>query len=424
MARAPPPAAARSCSSATTAIVASKAPSIPDSNSSGTSTTAARGGGDARSSSLAPRRHPRADPRPQQPLEPRAVLGGRERPRRRAPPRSTTPSGATVAPNRATTASRTSSLVVQLVHDRVGRQHRRAEPLERRRAPSTCRRRSRRSARRTGPRQAPRSDRLGVGRPDARSRSAPASLGLSGSATSGSAAASARSLRPRAQPARLRRGLGRGQPRRSSSAATSAESRRRSRRRQRRRLVRSDVSRQPRLLGRRRPRRPRRAASASAAGLGSPRTRPRRAQARARRRGPASPSAGGTIGRTGSTWPSTRLIDSDSRRRSESISRILTRTGIARLDDLARVLDVVLGELGDVDEPLDAVEDLDERAERDDLRDRALELVADVVGVDDALPRILLGLLETERDPLALAVDVEHLDADGVADREDLATGG
>src|SRR5205807_1694713 len=50
----------------------------------------------------------------------------------------------------------------------------------------------------------------------------------------------------------------------------------------------------------------------------------------------------------------------------------------------------------------------------------ALELVADVVRVDDSLPRILLGLLETQRDPLALAVDVEHLDADRVADRKDL----
>ena len=69
---------------------------------------------------------------------------------------------------------------------------------------------------------------------------------------------------------------------------------------------------------------------------------------------------------------------------------------VARRDDLARVLDVVRRELGDVHEALDAVEDLDEGAERDDLRDRALELVADVVGVDDALPRILLGLLEAE----------------------------
>src|SRR5581483_1974945 len=93
---------------------------------------------------------------------------------------------------------------------------------------------------------------------------------------------------------------------------------------------------------------------------------------------------------------------------------------VARLDDLARVLDVVLGQLGDVHEALDPVEDLDERAERDDLGDRPLELVAHVVGVDDALPRVLLGLFETQRDPLALAIDVEHLDRDLVSDGQDL----
>ena len=97
---------------------------------------------------------------------------------------------------------------------------------------------------------------------------------------------------------------------------------------------------------------------------------------------------------------------------------------VAGLDDLARVLHVVVGQLGDVHEALDAVQDLDERAEGDDLRDRALELVADVVGVDDPLPRVLLGLLEAQRDALAVAVDVEHLDLHGVADVEDLARGG
>src|SRR6185503_14130723 len=94
---------------------------------------------------------------------------------------------------------------------------------------------------------------------------------------------------------------------------------------------------------------------------------------------------------------------------------------VAGLDDLARVLDVLLCELGDVHEALDALEDLHEGAERDDLRDRALELVTDVVGVDHALPRILLGLLEAQGDALAVAVDVEHLDLHGVADRQDLA---
>ncbi len=80
-----------------------------------------------------------------------------------------------------------------------------------------------------------------------------------------------------------------------------------------------------------------------------------------------------------------------------------------------------MGELGDVHEALDPVHDLDERAEGDDLGDLALQLVADPVGVDHPLPRVLLGLLEAQGDALAVAVDVEHLHRDHVADREDLA---
>src|SRR5829696_2994869 len=80
-----------------------------------------------------------------------------------------------------------------------------------------------------------------------------------------------------------------------------------------------------------------------------------------------------------------------------------------------------MGELGDVHEALDPVHDLDERAELDDLGDLALQLVADPVGVDHPLPRVLLGLLEAQGDALTVAVDVEHLHRDHVADREDLA---
>src|SRR5581483_5106558 len=89
-------------------------------------------------------------------------------------------------------------------------------------------------------------------------------------------------------------------------------------------------------------------------------------------------------------------------------------------DDLARVLDVVRRELGDVDEPLDAGEDLDEGAERDDLRDAPLDDVALGVAVEHLLPRVALRLLEAERDPLAIAVDVEHLDLHRLADLEHL----
>ena len=90
------------------------------------------------------------------------------------------------------------------------------------------------------------------------------------------------------------------------------------------------------------------------------------------------------------------------------------------LDDLARRLDVMLGELGDVHQALDPGDDLDERAEGDDLGHLALEDVVRLVLVEDRLPRVLLGLLEPERDPLAVAVDVEHLDPHRLADRQDL----
>ena len=87
---------------------------------------------------------------------------------------------------------------------------------------------------------------------------------------------------------------------------------------------------------------------------------------------------------------------------------------------LARVLDVMLRELGDVHETLDPRQDLDERAEGDDLRDATFDDVVLVVVLDHLLPRIALGLLEAERDALAVAVDVEHLHLDGLADLEDL----
>ena len=70
--------------------------------------------------------------------------------------------------------------------------------------------------------------------------------------------------------------------------------------------------------------------------------------------------------------------------------------------------------------PFDAGEDLDEGAERDDLRDAALDDVVHGVAVEHLLPRIALGLLQPERDALAVAVDVEHLDLHLLADLEHL----
>ena len=57
---------------------------------------------------------------------------------------------------------------------------------------------------------------------------------------------------------------------------------------------------------------------------------------------------------------------------------------------------MVLRELRDVDQAFDPGVDLDKRTERDDLGDLTGHDVAHLVGVDDALPRVGLGLLETE----------------------------
>src|SRR4029079_5929845 len=77
-------------------------------------------------------------------------------------------------------------------------------------------------------------------------------------------------------------------------------------------------------------------------------------------------------------------------------------------------------ELGDVDETLDARDDLDERTEGDDLRDAALDDVPLIVGVYHLLPRVRLGLLQAERDALPLPIDVEHLDLHLLPDLEQL----
>ncbi len=78
------------------------------------------------------------------------------------------------------------------------------------------------------------------------------------------------------------------------------------------------------------------------------------------------------------------------------------------------------GHLGDVHETLDVVADLDERAERHDLGDLAVNDDADREVLDELLPRVFLGLLETEGDALAAHVHVEDLHLDLVAHGDDL----
>ena len=56
----------------------------------------------------------------------------------------------------------------------------------------------------------------------------------------------------------------------------------------------------------------------------------------------------------------------------------------------------MLGQLGDVNEPLDAGHDLNEGAKRDHLGDLAVQGLAGLVAVKHTLPRVFLGLLQAK----------------------------
>ena len=81
---------------------------------------------------------------------------------------------------------------------------------------------------------------------------------------------------------------------------------------------------------------------------------------------------------------------------------------------------MLVGHLGDVDQALDALAQVDESAERDKLGHSTLDDSADGVLLDQCAPRILGGLLETQGDALAVEVDVENLDLDLLADLDNL----
>ena len=104
----------------------------------------------------------------------------------------------------------------------------------------------------------------------------------------------------------------------------------------------------------------------------------------------------------------------------------LDDAGFDLLADLEVVLDLVhaiLADLRDVDEAVDVAFERDEGAEGGDLRDLALDEVADLVAGLDLLPRIVLELLHAEADALVLLVDVDDDRFDFVALLEDFATG-
>ena len=95
---------------------------------------------------------------------------------------------------------------------------------------------------------------------------------------------------------------------------------------------------------------------------------------------------------------------------------------VGQRHDLRRMLDPLRpAHLGDVDEALDAVLELDEGAVVREADDLALDPVAHAVALGDSQPRVFGDLLETQADPLGLGVELEHHDLDLVAHLEHLA---
>ena len=89
---------------------------------------------------------------------------------------------------------------------------------------------------------------------------------------------------------------------------------------------------------------------------------------------------------------------------------------LALVDDVSRVGDALMGQLADVDQALEAVADAHERAEVDELRDGAIDDVADVEVGDRGVPRVRLQAADRQADATALVVDVDDLGLDLLAD--------
>ena len=95
---------------------------------------------------------------------------------------------------------------------------------------------------------------------------------------------------------------------------------------------------------------------------------------------------------------------------------ILSLSDLALVDHVARVRHALVGQLGDVDEALEALADADEGAEVDDLGDRAVDDVADLEVGHRGVPRVRLQAADGEADAAALVVDVDDLGLDLFAD--------
>src|SRR5579871_5894788 len=95
---------------------------------------------------------------------------------------------------------------------------------------------------------------------------------------------------------------------------------------------------------------------------------------------------------------------------------------IADLDDILGTLNLVIGQLRDVQQSFQSRLQLDEDTEVGQLRDLALLDLAGLVPAGDvAFPRIVIHLLEAQSNALALLIDIEDDAGDVIALVDDLA---
>ena len=94
---------------------------------------------------------------------------------------------------------------------------------------------------------------------------------------------------------------------------------------------------------------------------------------------------------------------------------------VALLEHFRRMLDPLAPRhVGDVDEAVDLLFDLDERAELGEVANLALNLRADRILLGQLVPGVVLDLLQAERNAARCRIHAEHHRVDGVADVEDL----
>src|SRR5690606_23367033 len=78
-------------------------------------------------------------------------------------------------------------------------------------------------------------------------------------------------------------------------------------------------------------------------------------------------------------------------------------------NDVARMKEVALGQLGDVNQAFQTFFDTRECAEIHDVGDDALNHFPDAIAEINGFPRVWMHTFDAERDSACFAVDVEHI---------------